>query len=102
VLHNLALFSGNGKYLRLSAKPETFDIGGENLALYRFTLSPLITEVEGGTLESLIQRIGSGEVFVVIDDTPRIRRIAIYGENYISTTTITSLNGAVPIEIPLE
>ncbi len=100
VLNNLALFSGNGKYLRLLEKPQEFVIEGVRLFRYRFELSDTASDVSGGTLRSLLNRIGRGSVDVWLDETPAVRVMTVHGENYVSTTTVIGVNTPLQISAP--
>ncbi len=100
VLDNLQLFSGNAKYLRLAKKPEEFLIEGSPFFRYTFELSEAASTIEGGTLKSLVARIGRGEVEVWLDATPEIRVITVKGDNYVSTTTILSVNKELRVDAP--
>lgn len=101
VLDNLALLAKNGAYLSLSGEPSERMYGGELFRVYSFKLSEKAASASGGTLQSLIRRIGTGDVHIWLDTTPRVRLMTFRGDNYVSTTTILGVNSAVEIEAPV-
>ncbi len=100
VLDNVALLGKRGAYLTLSEEPTERQFRGEQFRVYEFTLSEKARAVVGGTLEQLVRRIGSGHVFVWVDETPAVRMLTFAGENYSSTTTVQSVNRPVTITPP--
>ncbi len=101
VLDNLALLGKDGSYLSLSGPPIERTYAGESFFVYEFTLSKEAARVVGGTLEPLMRRIGTGHVFVWVDDTSHVRMMTFSGENYSSTTTVLTVNNPVEINAPI-
>jgi hypothetical protein len=97
-LDTLAILGNGGAYLTLTGKPTDLSVGTTTYHSYRFRVSKEGQLVEGGTLRSLVQRIATGTVDVLIDDTPSVRGVLVHGDNYESTTTILSVN--TPFIIP--
>ncbi len=102
VLDSLALLGGNGSYLSLMQKPTEIRIGSSTYHVYTFRLSKKARSVVGGTLQSLMGRIATGTVDVLVDDARSVRGLVVHGDNYVSTTTIMSVNTPVLIPIPSE
>ncbi len=100
VLDNLALLSKRGRYLSLNAAPAERMYENHRYYVYEFSLSNEASEVQGGTLQSLIQRIGDGHVFVWINEQSQVQLMTFSGENYFSTTTIQSVNTPVNVATP--
>lgn len=98
VIDNLALLGNEGEYLLLSSEPVSKTYLGADYRVYTFKLSQAASAVTGGTLEPLVSRIGDGDVMLWIDETNSIRLMTFSGENYVSTTTILSVN--TPLYIP--
>ncbi len=98
MLNTLALFANSGSYIRLVEKPFSYQVDGATFYRYRFELSELAKDVSGGTLKSLIDRIGRGTVDVWIDESPAIRFVVVRGESYVSTSSILRIN--TPVDIP--
>lgn len=101
VLDNLALLDKMGTYLTLLGQPAERTHGGEQFRVYEFNLSEKAGSVSGGTLEPLLRRIGSGHVFVWVDESPAVRMMTFFGDNYSSTTTVRSVNSPVEITAPI-
>ncbi len=99
VLDDLALLSSNGRYLSPSGEPRDVSYEGTDYDVYAFTLSERSADITGGTLESLVHRIGGGNILLWIADS-QIRMLTFEGENYLSTTSIRSVNTALNISPP--
>jgi len=101
IIDTLLLFRNEGAYIQL------LDIHGESrwaediLARYTFQRSDEDTDHIGGTLATLLQRIGGGTVDIWIDpSTKTVRHIVITSDNYVSTTTLSNINTVSGIVSP--
>lgn len=103
ILDNLLILSRGGSYLALAASHGTEPWGDEMLVHYTFTLSEEGQKSIGGTLGTLLGRVGeSGYVDVWIDEASAEPRYMVFqGENYSSTTTISAINIPKAIEPPV-
>lgn len=99
ILDHLALFSDGGKHLDLVEGPLT-ETATSSERVYVFRLALGARSEAGGTLATLMERIGDGSIRVWIDSEHLIRRIAIHDELFHSTTTLSRFNEPAVIEAP--
>ncbi len=101
VLDNLLLLKEGGAYLSLIESHGTSEWNDAAYARYTFELSKEASVNLGGTLGSLMQRIGdTGTIDIWIDEAEaRVKYMVFNGENYHSTTTISAIN-TPPIIVP--
>lgn len=98
VLDNLALFREKGAYIEVQSSTST-TLRDEPVFMYSVVLSPKARSVRGGTLETLIRRIGAGTVEIYVSSST-LARTVVHGDNYVSTTTFLSFNSPLGIEAP--
>lgn len=103
VLDHLRLFEGEGKYLVLAKSNGDEQINGETLRHYTFTRSNSI-EGAGGTLKTLLSRIGEHGVIDVWLDTERmeIKRMLIENGAYQTRAFFSEFNSIPAIEAPVD
>jgi hypothetical protein len=102
ILDNLLLFSENGAYLRLTENHGKEKWGEEELLRYAFVVADDAPKEAGGTLQTLLDRIGDGTVDIWIDgDGTGIRHMVVASGQYHSTTTFSNANHIPGIESPV-
>ncbi len=102
VLDNLLLFNEKGAFLELVESHGVVKWGDASFEKYTLKLSDKAPLKVGGTLGTLLGRIGtSGRIEVWIDaETAQIHHMVFKGDNYVSTTTISAINTPPLIEAP--
>lgn len=102
VLDNLLLFNENGAFLDLVQSHGSSKWGDTSLEKYTLKLSNEAPMGVGGTLGTLLGRIGKdGHVEVWIESESAIIRYMVFtGENYVSTTSISAINTPYIIKAP--
>lgn len=100
VLDTLALLGEGGSYLAATQPVRDTQFGSSTVHVYSFGLSKKARKVQGGTLQPLIERIASGTVELLVDDTPAVRGVVVRSDNYVSTTTILSVNSPLTVGAP--
>lgn len=102
LLDQLRLFAEKGSYLdfveRLPANPPS-----DGLVGYRFKLSGRAPPSPGGTLEALIQHVGTGTIDAWIDpQDATIRSVIITNVGYRATTSLSRFDETLDIEPPAQ
>lgn len=102
ILDNLRILDSEGAYIWPLKGPETATWATETLAKYTLRLSGKTPPLDNGTLRSLSEHIGkNGTIELWIDtNAAEIRHMVFQGDSYRSTTTISSLNSPVVVEVP--
>ncbi len=103
ILDNMRLFAHQGTYLSPSGPGRADRLLNEDLMRYSFTLSRNAPTRAGGTLETMLSRIGDGSVTVWIEPhTKTIRHLYFENGDYRSTTSIRNINTPPSIFAPID
>lgn len=99
IMDHLTLFSDGGNRLDIVDGPIA-DAEDARMRVYSFRLAEDARSGAGGTLATLLERIGGGSIRIWIDEEDAIHRIAIDNGSFHSTTTLSRFNEPVPHEPP--
>lgn len=101
VIDHLELFRDGGTFVELLTFDGEVELSGESVRNYTFKLSERADAELGGTLETLVRRIGNGTISISVEPhSYLIRRIVIAGSGFHSTTTISLVDEPVSILPP--